>query len=83
MITFARKDGKALCSVEIYIPTLGNRVFDFEWQCGGEYSAGLLYGAMREQLSEALETARREAYSQGWRDAKAKRAKERWFSGSW
>lgn len=56
-------------------------VYPFSFQENDENNAELLKQHIENVLSEALKKARREAYEQGWKHAKAKCAKETWFSG--
>lgn len=56
--------------------------FIFSCDAGSEWAAKLLVQAIQRQLEAGMEEARRQAYAEGWRDAKAKKAaKQIWFSG--
>lgn len=55
--------------------------FDLTFHAPNEWSARLLLNAMRAQAQSAMSAIRQEAYAEGWKDAKAKRAKTTWFSG--
>lgn len=48
-----------------------------------EYQAQLLLNQLDKHLRNNLEAIRKEAYEQGWKDAKAKRKKKTWFSSWW
>lgn len=54
--------------------------FIFALRVPEEWAAMLLVQAISKQLFDAMSAIRKNAYEQGWRDAKAKRAKEQWFS---
>lgn len=64
------------------MPTWNERTFQFSFNCGGEAYAGLLTKALRDALGDAVQAVRREAYEEGWRDAKAKTAKRDYFRRS-
>lgn len=66
----------------VKIPLTGD-TFDFSFHAETEWSARLLANAVLEAFNHAMKRVRREAYEQGWRDAKAKRRKEDWFSTEW
>jgi hypothetical protein len=55
--------------------------FRLVYNAGAEWAARLLHADLRERLSQRMRQIRQEAYAQGWKDAKAKRRKETWFSG--
>lgn len=79
MINFKRDDKDAVVTLDLAVPTYDERVFSFKFGCGSEVYAGLLTEAMRKAFGNAVQAARREAYNDGWRDAKAKTAKRDWF----
>jgi hypothetical protein len=58
-----------------------NTTFSLVYQAGAEWAARLLARELGRCASERMRQARQEAYTQGWKDAKAKRRKETWFSG--
>lgn len=79
-----KRDGNHVAlSVTIDIPFYNATYFTFIWNCESGVYAGLLADAMQRQTKETLKTIRREAYGQGWRDAKAKRKKATFFGGCW
>jgi hypothetical protein len=82
MINITRDGTKVRLAVGTRIPT--DKAYDylFYWDCGCVEYAGLLSEAMRNQLGEVVKAARKEAYEQGFRDAKGKRRKNDWFSGA-
>ena len=48
--------------------------------CPDELHANLLCRHLRQQLAEAVQQTRRESYNQGYRDGRAKRRKQVFFS---
>lgn len=56
--------------------------FPFSWKTTSPATAALLVRYLRKRLDNAIRAARREAYEQGWKDAKAKRRKTDWFRGT-
>jgi hypothetical protein len=76
-----RRDGSDVeVSISSHIPTWEERVFPFSFNCGNEAYAGFLTKHIQDVIGNAVANARREAYEQGWKDAKAKRVKNDWFS---
>lgn len=57
--------------------------FTFTHHCAEDYLAGLMRDQYEKHMNSVLEQERRKAYDQGWKDAKAKRKRETWFSGWW
>lgn len=57
-----------------------HHVFTLELQ--EEWIAELLLRHIRQRTHEALEHARREAYEQGWKDAKGKKKKQTYFNSN-
>lgn len=55
--------------------------FFLVYNAGCEWAARLLLSDLDQALCNRMEKIRREAYAQGWKDAKARRRKETWFSG--
>lgn len=53
----------------------------FEWSTGQPYTADLLVRYIQERIETAVSETRREYYEKGWKDAKAKKPKDDWFSG--
>ena len=53
----------------------------FTWQTGQPYLADLLARYIKEHIRKVISDTRREYYEKGWKDAKAKRQKDDWFSG--
>ena len=54
--------------------------FIFRYICSDTQYADLLHRYLRDRLDTAAYKLQREAYEQGWRDARAKKAKRDWFS---
>lgn len=78
MVLAIRREGS---KVIFKFPTVLNRYFTFAIERGDEVDAALLAADMNARLDAAVQTARRDAYTQGWRDAKAKKSgKSDWFS---
>lgn len=80
MIQFTREGTKV--RIEISSNAL-SKSFLFYHECGQDHFASLMDDSYQERMSQSLERIRREAYNQGWKDAKAKVKKESWFSGWW
>jgi len=80
MITFEREGNKVVCYVRMFVPTLGVRVFRFNFCCDSDVYASLL----REKLSGAMEAQvgiiRQKEYAEGYKDARAKRGKKQIYS---
>ena len=56
--------------------------WDFTVTTPAPYYAQLVTDYYRDRLRSEMQRIRREAYEEGWADAKAKRKKQDWFSGS-
>ena len=67
--------------IGIDLPTLRTETFWFAFNAGSPWVAKLLIGRIITDVHAEMEKIRREAYMQGWRDAKAKRRKADWWSG--
>lgn len=69
-----------------FITSIGN---GWSWAftistCQDEPYAIMLSERMQKDLSNKLESIRREAYNEGWKDAKSKKvAKRTWFKSWW
>lgn len=68
--------------VQIVIEDLiyGFGAFTFTADAGSEWTASLLVSRILDRLDQNMTSVRENAYRQGWKDAKAKRAKSKWFS---
>lgn len=74
----ARRDGT---KVRIKMPTTLEKHYAFELDFSSETIAELVATDMDRRIDEAVQLARREAYNDGWREAKSKKvAKRDWFS---
>lgn len=73
------RDGSEVC-ISLHVVMAGP-TFTWRWSAGSEWAATLLLDAIRKQLASEMLAIREQAYKEGWRDAKAKRAKQSWFSG--
>ena len=80
MVEFKREGTAIRLSVTVAIPTAGNWIIHFDCDRGHEINAGLLLSAMEDQFESKVTKAREDAYHEGYKDAKAKRAKKTWFS---
>jgi len=52
----------------------------FYWNCNSELYAQLLTQQLNRHLDDRVQAIRKEEYEKGWKDAKAHRTKETWFS---
>lgn len=57
--------------------------FTFIHECGQDYLASLMRDQYERHMQSEIKKIREQSYNQGWKDAKAKVAKERLFSGRW
>lgn len=78
MITINRESGDVRISFKIST-SVRNEVSAVA-QCGDQLYAELLTQKIRSDFESMVEAIRREEYHRGWKDAKAKRRKEKWFS---
>ena len=79
MISFEREGAAVNVKVEHGI-FFNNGYFSLPIYQSHDYQAALLCRQLNENLGNKLEAIRQEAYTQGWKDAKAKCAKKTWFS---
>lgn len=79
MISISRYETKVKITVETGTSTGGD--LWLYWECNSELFAELLTNELREKLTERLQAIRQEEYNQGWKHAKAKKAKQNWFAG--
>lgn len=59
-----------------------DRYMDFSHHVGHHLAADVLRDALTSQRWAAIEDVRKAEYDAGWKDAKAKRTKRTWFTGS-
>lgn len=80
MEAVSRKDHVQL-SVPVCIPGHKEWLYHFTWKTHDEAYAQMLAYHVNKSLKEKMQEIRQQSYEQGWKDAKAKRKKETWFSG--
>ena len=80
MINFKRNGLKVIAEIECNVG-VDKRFFQFTLDTNDEIYAVLLQENFQAFLRSSAERIRREAYEKGFKDAKAKRAKDAWFSG--
>ena len=78
MIEVKRAGTKVRIEVDTGIP-VERSVLIFEINEDYEYLAELVREKIQDRIGKVMERARREAYEEGWEDAKAKRRKQEWF----
>ena len=83
MIYFKRNGQNVEAELHFNTPTLGSRYCTVSINAGNPTNADFLTQAYKDRLFETLKGLREEAYNQGWKDAKAKRTKSKWFKGVW
>lgn len=73
------------CSVKVTIETglynSSSEVYLY-FECGNQMFADLLTQKLGNELSKNIQAIRQEEYEKGWKDAKAKKAKTKWFSAA-
>ena len=52
------------------------------FECGSRMYAELLTNQLNNKLHKLIVLVREEEYNKGWKDAKAKRVKSKWFAGA-
>lgn len=75
MIFFDRTGTQVRARVSFCVPFMGNRELYFYWECNSDILAGVLASRLNTESNEHIDKIMRDAYRQGWADAKAKRAK--------
>lgn len=75
MFSFSRDGKQVKVLIDVAIPTYSRRSFWFYWDCQSEVFAGLLVELFRKAFRSNRVEIQNEAYTRGWNDAKAKRAK--------
>ena len=83
MIEFVKDGLEARIKITSFFNWIGDRVYTMKWNCNDSEYASLLTKRFQDTMEEKLRTIRHEAYEAGWKDAKAKKARETWFSGAW
>ncbi len=71
------------CQVKVSVTIMADilRAFPCSFRTVEPWAAWALVARMQDQLDARMRTIRADAYARGWKDAKAKRARETWFSG--
>lgn len=82
MINFTRKGTQVIAEIETDIE-IAARCFNLGYTCSDEVYACLLVRNWEKKLRSSLQEIRRRAYDEGWKDSKAKTAKQTWFAGGW
>lgn len=84
-IDFQKNGTKVECKVTIDVPYNPNGgVWTFDFEHSDNFYAGFACDAMGNQMRTAIEKMRRDAYEQGWKDAKSKKVeKQIWFRRFW
>jgi hypothetical protein len=82
MLSFWREESKVVVHVQhgIFDNNVG---FSLNIESGQPYQAELLLRALRDNLEKRLIDIKKQAYEEGWKDAKAKKKKQIYFWGSW
>lgn len=82
MIQFKVEESSLVVSISGSYP-----VSTYTWnapiQCSSKAYALLLQENFNTAMQNKLENIRKEAYNQGWKNAKAKTFKNKWFSCLW
>jgi len=78
-----REDSKVRIRVDIEVPGEGRVYYMLSIELGNRFYAAFVADAIREQFNDHMARVRREAYEAGWKDAKAKRRKQKWFHLCW
>lgn len=85
LITVKRDNSKVKVSIDTDLTNtcdgLQTSVIPFTWVTEQPYIADLLTRYIIERIRKAISNTRREYYEKGWKDAKAKKSKDDWFSG--
>lgn len=79
MIEFAHRDNILQIKIQTCLDT-ERPVLLREWTCGSGIEAAALKHFLQKRLADLVEAARRQAYLDGYRDGRAKRGKQTYFS---
>lgn len=77
MITITQDGSKVKVTLD---PDIDGKVMALHWETNSEWYACLLTRQLNKTFKDKIEAARREAYEQGHKDGKGKKAKRDWFS---
>lgn len=80
MITISRDSQKLKITVQSGIL---NYEYIFTWNCNDDVYAELLRRQISGKMEEHLRKIREEAYLDGYRDGRGKKAKKTWFKSWW
>jgi hypothetical protein len=64
------------CKVSIRVPNCGDVTWTFVNEHSDKFYAGFAANAMAMQMREAIEKMRRDAYEQGWKDARSRKVQK-------
>ncbi len=84
MLEIKRDGNSAIIHMDTDLPhnrPYVNTLWVFKSEEGSPWHAELVVRYLKNRLKECVKQIRRDAYEQGWKDARAKRVKETWFSG--
>jgi hypothetical protein len=81
MFEVKREKNNVRIDVSLKIPGADTWYWTFHLSQHTDAEAQLLVNAINNNLEKVLKEIRKEAYEMGFKDARAKRRKETWFSG--
>jgi hypothetical protein len=76
-IDFSQQDERVMCHVTIRVPNCGPIRWNFAHAHTDKFYAGFVTAAMQSQMRDAIEKLRRDAYNEGWNDARRKKGGKR------
>lgn len=82
MIEFKVDETAVVLDVHACYP-LSTTFWSLRLECASKSYAFLLRENLYRNMTNKLEAIRKEAYNQGWKDAKAKTRKRDWFRSLW
>lgn len=83
MIEITRDGTDVVLTAVSGYPNHGTK-FSGRFSTGAAWVCALLWQHLHGRMQDELRRIRQEAYTQGWKDAKAKKAgKETWFASDW
>lgn len=77
------RDGSTVRVIVTPAFPIQSQPFSFKYDAGVEWAALLVWNNLREKQMKELHRIREEAYAEGWKDAKAHKVKQTWFSSMW
>lgn len=69
---------EVLLKIELDLP-IERKLFILKWECERQYAAELLRQYLEKEYCDTIQKAHKDAYEQGWKDAKSKTRKKRNF----